>query len=116
MGVVVPSISRRSPRMFCAERLNVMKIRTRSTEELRRFSGAERKVCLAHTDRLKVLIYPTVCVVRCPSLRVLKQTYGANVPVRAEIEPVPGFTRDADQIARFDFNRDNWAVLWMDVK
>src|SRR2546425_12642494 len=60
----------------------------------------------AEANRLVLLVRPTLGVVGRPAGQVLKQTDRANLSIRAQVEPVPGPSRHANQIARFDLDRD----------
>ena len=55
---------------------------------------------------------------RRPPRFVLKQPNRANVAIAAEIEPMPGAARHANQVARFDFDRDDRPAAFarMDMK
>ena len=68
-------------------------------------------MCEAETHWKKVFIDAAVGVVRSPSGGVLKQTDGADATIVAEIEPVQRASRDANQIARFDFDREHGSVV-----
>src|SRR5713226_10743599 len=67
--------------------------------------GSRGDVRNAEANRLVLLVRTTLGVVGRPTGQVLKQTDRANLPIRAQVEPVPGPSRHANQIARFDFNR-----------
>ena len=51
-----------------------------------------------------------------PTRNVLEQADGANRSVTAEIEPMQGSFRNADQVPRFHLDRDDIATFWSDVK
>ena len=51
----------------------------------------------AEADRLKLRFYSAVGVYGRPSRGILKQTNRADLPVCAQIEPVPRAARDANQ-------------------
>lgn len=55
-------------------------------------------------------------IVGCPAGYTLKQTYCADSPVTTKIEPVKRAARNADQVARLDFDCHNRALLRMDVE
>src|SRR6266581_2686121 len=57
------------------------------------------------TNRLVLLVRPTPGVVGRPAGQVLKQTDCTNLSIRAKVEPMPGSSRHANQITRFDFDR-----------
>ena len=58
-------------------------------------------------DGQKALINATIGVLRRPTSHVLKQTDGSNPPVAAEVEPVPGAARNANQISSLDLYCDD---------
>src|SRR5262249_7712350 len=70
----------------------------------------------AETERLKIAVDAARGVMRRPARRVFEQANGADTPVRAEIEPVQEAGRNSDQVAGFDLDGDNRAVLHVEMK
>src|SRR6266540_6723739 len=64
--------------------------------------SAQWDVTWPQAERLKALVRPAVRVVRRPPGLVLEQANGANVAIGAQIEPMPGAARHANQVSRFD--------------
>ena len=67
-------------------------------------------------NRTKILINATVSVLRRPTHYVLKQMDRSNPSVRAEVEPVPGATRNTDEIPGPNLNADYGLVLSVDME
>src|SRR5690242_4284595 len=78
--------------------------------------GLARKVGRSKTHRKESPISSTVCVDRCPTGHVLKQTDRPNPPIRAKIEPMPGAPGHANQIARLNLDCHYRSVWRMHVK
>ncbi len=53
---------------------------------------------------------------RRPAGLILEQPDGAYAAVSAEIEPVERATRNTNQVARLDLDRDNRTLLWVDME
>src|SRR5436853_5745240 len=75
-----------------------------------------RDISRPEAKRLIAGILAAFGVMRCPARRVLKQADGANLTVRAEVEPVMRAARHTDQITGFDFDGRHWPLSWMNVK
>src|SRR4051794_13803239 len=75
--------------------------------------GLPRKIRGTETERLKVRVHAAVGVMRRPTRLVLEETNRTNAAVRAEIEPVMRPLRHANQVARFDLDREHGAGGWM---
>src|SRR2546428_4980782 len=61
----------------------------------------------SHANRLKFFVHAAVGIQRCPAVRILKEANAANLPVRAEIEPMQRAARNTDQVSGFHFDSDN---------
>src|SRR5262245_8193671 len=70
----------------------------------------------AETQRLKTAVDAARGVMRSPASRVFEQTNGADAAIGAEVEPVQEARRNSDQVARFDLDTHDRAVLRVKVK
>src|SRR5437660_12842133 len=106
MGVVVPSMSRRMTRI-CGSSV-------RGTPVTWPRFAAE---CIWAPDKqVLISVHAAAGVVGHPAGLVLEQTNRANAAVSAEIEPMKRAARNTNQVASFHLNRDNRALLRMDVQ
>src|SRR5258708_32750238 len=69
-----------------------------------------RKIVRPETHRLISAIDTAFGIVRRPSARILKQADRANSPFFTQIKPVPRSARHAQQIPRFNGNRNHFSV------
>src|SRR5215471_19779040 len=78
---------------------------------------SRRKVLRPEAQRLEAAIDAAVGVMRSPAGDVLKEPNRAYTAVSAEIEPMVRATRDANEIARLDFDGEHRpAVSRVDVE
>ena len=61
-------------------------------------------------------VHAAACVVGRPAGLVLEQANRANAAVSAKIEPMQGSSRNANQVAGIDFDRDHWTLLRMNME
>ena len=71
----------------------------------------------AEAHRFKLRFCSAVGVQGCPSRGILKQANRSDLPICAQIEPMPRAAWDANQVSGFHFNRcDGASVTRMNVK
>src|SRR5712692_7436312 len=117
MGVVVPSMSSKTPRMHAVVRLDVVMTCFRFLGAGSQFVARDvRKMRNAETYRKKILISSTIRVVWRPTSHVLKQADCSNSAISAEVKPVPGPARNTNQVPSFNLNGNYRSPLRMDME
>src|SRR4051812_12689144 len=75
-----------------------------------------RQVGGSQANRLEALVDAALRVVGGPAGDVLEETDGPDLPLGAEVEPVPGAARHPDQVARLHLQRHHCALPGVDVE
>src|SRR5260370_39115477 len=98
----------------CREEWHGAAIRRTETRQLlgRRL---RRNVSGAQANRLVISVHAAACVVRRPARLVLEQANRANAAVSANIEPMQGSSRNANQVAGLDLDHHDQTLSRMNM-
>src|SRR5260370_21106444 len=75
-----------------------------------------RNVSGAPANWFVIPVYAAVCIMWRPPGLVLEQPDRANAAISAQIEPVQRPARNANQVPGFDLDRNNLALLRVDME
>src|SRR5687768_15776329 len=104
MGVVVPSMS------------TTTATGSRAGPLMPPPAPSARQVGRSEAYRLEALVHPALGVAGRPPGGVLEQPDGPDVPLGAEVEPVPRPAGDTDQVSGLHLERDHGTLRRMDVE
>src|SRR5580704_4580580 len=74
------------------------------------------KIRRPEANRLEAGVHAALRVMRRPARLILKEAHGANAPVAAQIEPVMGALRHANQISTLDFDCEHGTIGRVNMK